>query len=469
MLFIPRYFCNVFIYRTFAALNQNDRNNMSESVYFSRRIDSSLTEWKDSPLRKPLLLRGARQVGKSSAVRHLSEQFEYFVEVNFEIEKHAIGVFEPDLYPDRICSDLESLYRIPITDGKTLLFLDEVQACPRAISALRFFYEKRPGLHVIAAGSLLEFALAELPSFGVGRIQSMYIFPFNFAEFLHAANAMMYKYLYNKADYEPLTPAIHNKVVEYFKTFMLIGGMPEVVRMWLKQGRSLLCHQIQADIIATYTDDFAKYKTRIPPLVLRNTWQSVAEQAGSKFVYSAVQGGFDTTKVKEALELLQMAGLIIPVTHTSANGVPFGAQSNPKFRKFLPVDTGIMLHQLGLNIGEMLLLSDTDLVCKGGLAEVSAGLELLKNGNPRVREDLYYWLNLHKDRQAEIDYLFAVQGRMVPVEVKAGTRGSMQSLYYFLQLKDLPYGIRTSMEPFGEMERVHLVPLYALGAMRDRL
>ena len=442
---------------------------MSEPIYFSRRIDAELVKWKDSGLRKPLLLRGARQVGKSSAVRHLSEQFDSYIEVNFELDEHVARVFEHDLRPDRICADLESLYHTHITDGKTLLFFDEIQACPRAISALRFFCEQRRSLHVIAAGSLLEFALAELPSFGVGRIQSLFMYPFSFAEYLNVVNPIIHGQLLAKRDLTPLSPVIHEMLTKYLRTFMLIGGMPEVVRTWADHGSYLDCEQIQADIISTYTDDFAKYKTRISPLVLRETWQSVANQACSKFVYSAVSGGFDGTRVKEALELLQMAGLVIPVTHTAANGVPFGAQSNHKFRKMLPLDNGLMLRQLGLRTGDLLLDSDTDLVCKGSLAEVFAGLELLKSGNPRVREELYYWLNLKKDRQAEVDYLTAVHGRMIPVEVKAGTRGSMQSLYYFLQLKNLPYGIRTSMEPFSEMEKVHIIPLYALGTMLDSL
>lgn len=442
---------------------------MSEQIYFSRRIDAELLKWKDSNLRKPLLLRGARQVGKSSAVRHLANQFESFVEVNFEMDKRAIRVFDDDLRPDRICGDLESLYHTRIMDGKTLLFLDEIQACPRAISALRFFCEQRRGLHVIAAGSLLEFALSELPSFGVGRIQSLFMYPFSFSEYLYVVNPIAHELLLAKQDLTPISPVIHEMLLKTLRTFMLIGGMPEVIRAWMDSGSYLECEQIHADIISTYTDDFAKYKTRISPSVLRATWKSVAEQAGSKFVYSAVDGGFDGTRVKEALELLQMAGLAVSVTHTAANGVPLGAQSNHKFRKILPIDTGLMLNQLGLRTGDLLTESDTELVCKGSLAEVFAGLELLKNGNPRVREELYYWLNLQKDRQAEIDYLTAVHGRLIPIEVKAGTRGSMQSLYYFLQLKGLPYGVRTGMEPFGETERVHIVPLYALGTMLDSL
>lgn len=441
---------------------------MPQNSYFNRQTDASLNTWKDSQRRKPLLLRGARQVGKSSAVRHFAQQFENYIEINFEASPELRAFFEPNLDIERICTLLAAHHQTPIVDGKTLLFFDEIQACPRAISSLRFFYEQRPGLHVIAAGSLLEFALAELPSFGVGRIQSLFMYPFSFSEYMGVMNPNLQQAIQENNRTILSSEVIHQELVRHLRTFMLHGGMPEVVKTWAETHDFIACYEVLSDIVSTYTDDFAKYKTRIQPLVLQNTWQAVAEQAGRKFVYSAVRDGIDIPKVKEALDLLQMAGLVVPVTHTAANGVPLGAQSNSKFRKMLPLDTGIMLNMLGLGLGDFLVASDTEIVCKGSLAEVFAGLEILKSSNARTRQDLYYWLNLNKDRQAEVDYLLAFNGSIVPVEVKAGTQGSMQSLYYFLQLKNLPYGIRTSLEPFGELEKVHIVPLYALGAMLSK-
>ena len=200
-------------------------------MYFKRLVDSNLEIWKNDTFKKPLLLRGARQVGKSSAVRNLAKKFDYFIEINLED-----NIFLQELFNDNnntialICQKIEIAFDIPIQDSKTLLFLDEIQACPKAISTLRYFYEKRPNLHVITAGSLLEFALETLPSFGVGRIRTMFIYPFSFDEFLIALNENRLLEFKKKANSNnPLDNIFHEKLKEYFKQFLVIGGMPEVV------------------------------------------------------------------------------------------------------------------------------------------------------------------------------------------------------------------------------------------------
>lgn len=439
------------------------------TTYYQRMIDSSLDAWASSVHHKPLLLRGARQVGKSSAVEALARRhFTNYIEVNFEKEPSLSRFFDGDIDVKRIVAQLSARYQTPLISGGSLLFLDEIQNCPRAISALRYFYEDMPELHVVAAGSLLEFALAEIPAFGVGRIQSLYMYPFSFYEYLGVVNPMLQQALqadeHTILDSEP----IHKQLILYLRDFMLIGGMPEVVRQWHESGSYLDCQNILADIIKTYTDDFAKYKTRVSPLLLRQAFASVANQAGHKFVYTTISQGINSIKAKEIIELLRMAGLIIPVVHSAANGIPLGAEVNPKFQKLLPMDTGIMLYQLGLNLGKLLQQNDVELVCKGSLAEVFAGLELCKHSNPRIPVEMYYWLHIKPNAQAEIDYLVTQGDQILPVEVKAGTRGAMQSLYYFLDQKQLPFGIRSSLEPFGELEKVHIIPLYALGTWYSR-
>lgn len=437
---------------------------MGQETYYQRMIDSSLDTWTISSNRKPLLLRGARQVGKSSAVKALARRrFTNYIEVNFEKEPSLKRFFEGDIDVHRIVSQLAARYQTPIVPGNSLLFLDEIQSCQDAITALRFFYEDMPDLHVIAAGSLLEFALADLPSFGVGRIQSLYMYPFCFQEFLGVVNPMLQKALKENDTSILTSEPIHKQMVLYLRDFMLIGGMPEVVRQWHESGSYLDCQNILADIIKTYSDDFAKYKTRISPLLLRQAFASIANQAGHKFVYTTISQGINSVKAKEIVELLRMAGLVIPVVHTAANGIPLGAEINPKFQKLLPMDTGIMLYQLGLNLGELLKQTDVDLVCKGSLAEVFAGLELCKHSNPRVPVEMYYWLHIKPNAQAEIDYLVSHGDQILPIEIKSGTRGAMQSLYYFLEQKKLPFGVRSSLESFGRLEKVQIIPLYALG------
>jgi len=387
--------------------------------YFSRSIDRHLETWKEDIHHKPLLLRGARQVGKSSAVEHLGESFKYFLEVNFERNPEIKQLFTVSLNPKEICTKLSAVYNIPVEPGNTLVFFDEIQACLAAIASLRFFYEEYPELHIVAAGSLLEFALQEIPSFGVGRIRSIYMYPFSFNEFLQANGLDRLVEEKAKATTErPLLEPLHKKLVDYLRTFLLVGGMPESVKTWIEKSDYLACRFIQNDILETYMDDFAKYKKRISPMILQQTLRSVALQSGCKFVYSQVSADLEPAKVKEALELLTMAGIIIPVTHTAANGLPLGAEVNTKFRKYLFMDTGLMQRLLNLDMNNVLLSTDINLVNKGTLAEVFVGLDLLKSGSCYERQALYYWLRLDKSAQAEVDYVISKRDVIIPIEVK---------------------------------------------------
>ncbi|MBR1808481.1 MAG: ATP-binding protein [Paludibacteraceae bacterium] len=437
---------------------------MTSKNYYPRKIDGELSSWAKSDNHKPLLLRGARQVGKSSAVRHLAEQFKYFIEINLERNQLAKNLFRDNLDVKQICEELTNAFNIPVVAGETLIFIDEIQESGNAIRSLRYFYEDMPNVHVIAAGSLLEFTLAELPSFGVGRIRSMFMYPFSFYEFLGVVgSSRLQNLISSKKDYEPLSDLVHEQLLQHYRTFLLTGGMPEVVATWADTHKFSACSAVQNDIMLNYQVDFAKYKSRISPLLLQQTLLSVARQAGQKFVFSEVSA--DIPKVKEALSLLTMAGLIVPATHSAANGLPLGAQLNEKFRKFVLIDTGLMLNLLGLSMESLVLLPSSDLANKGSLAEVYVGTELLKSQSPYIQAGLYYWLNLKKGGQAEIDYLIQKDDRLIPVEVKSGKQGSMKSLYYFLGLKQLPFGIRTSIENYGSLEHVRIVPLYSIGCL----
>jgi len=434
-----------------------------QSSYFHRAVDAFLLQWKSDTKRKPLLLRGARQVGKSSAVRNLGKTYEYYLEVNFERNPEIMQLFSLSLNPIEICSKLSAIYKLPIIPGKTLVFFDEIQACKQAIASLRFFYEEYPELHLVSAGSLLEFALQEIPSFGVGRIRSVYMYPFSFNEFLLAQgyDELLAEKLRATVD-NPLIEVYHIQLINQLRSFLLIGGMPECVRTWIEKSDYLACRQIQNEILETYIDDFAKYKKRISTNVLQQSFRSVALQSGNKFVCSQVSSELESAKVKEALNLLSMAGVIFPVTHTSANGVPLGAEVNIKFRKYLFMDTGLLQRLLNLEMDNVLLSSVTDLVNKGALSEVFVGLEMLKYGNCYERQELYYWLRLDKGSQAEVDYVISSSSQIVPIEVKAGTKGSMQSLYSFMSLKHSNLGIRTSLENFGRIGSIQIYPLYAI-------
>jgi uncharacterized protein len=435
-------------------------------MYLKRIIDSNLENWSISNHRKPLMLRGARQVGKSSSVRNLAQRFEYFIEINFDENTRFKSIFEQNLDVADICELIQASTNIPIVAGKTLIFFDEIQACIPAISSLRYFYEKLPELHVIAAGSLLEFALADLPSFGVGRVRSLFVYPFCFQEFLMAYQEESLLIALQKASTnQPLPEIIHEKLKKYFKRFLVVGGMPEVVSHYVVNNDILEAQRVLDDLIIALEADFAKYKNRVSASRIREVFNAVVRQMGSKFSYSYPNATLTNIQVKEALELLRMAGLIIPVTHSACNGIPLGAEINTKSRKFLLLDTGILQRILGLSIGDLLMQDDFETINKGAIAELFVGLEILKSISAYENQDLYFWHREAKNSQAEVDYVIQKQSQIVPIEVKAGTKGSMQSLYLFLKEKNSNWGVRLSLENFSELHQIKIYPLYAVRNM----
>lgn len=455
-------------------------------MYCKRLIDKYLSEWASRDTHKPLLLRGARQVGKSTAVKELSKKFSTFVEINFEKQPKYKALFKEDLDVSRIVPQISAMSGILIKPGKTLLFFDEIQECPQAIMALRFFKEDMPNLHVIAAGSLLEFALKELPTFGVGRIHSMFMYPMTFDEFLEANNLQLLIEARNKASIEnPLPEPLHDKLVEMFRTYMLVGGMPEVVKTWVEHHDYIRCQEIQDDIVVTYEDDFPKYKKNANPVLLRQTLRSAAIQASKKFIYSKVSIDYKTAEIKKAVELLILAGILHPVTHTDANGLPLGSEEDKSYQKMLLLDSGLLLRLLNMSLGDIselttqiLTASAADLANKGPMAELLVGLEMLHHKSPNIRHDLYYWVRHAKNSQAEVDYISNHLQTIVPIEVKADKQGGMKSLWSFMRDKKLHFAIRCSMENFGkfdyidnqnnsEVRHVSICPIYAIALLEQ--
>jgi len=429
-----------------------------------RIVLDALLDWKKAKNRKVLLMRGSRQVGKTFIVRELAKEFNHFVEINFEKNTDIQSFFEQNLDPARICTNLSAYYGIPIIDGETLLFFDEIQSCSKAIQSLRFFYESKPGLHVIAAGSLLEFALSGLTSWGVGRIRSLYMYPMSFDEFLMANDQDALIELKKEASPEnPLNPAFHGKLKEYLRNFLLIGGMPEAVRTFI--GNSADMNSVQnvlSDIATSYYDDFAKYKGRIPVLRLREVMNSVVSQAGGKYIYSQAGPLSNPAQAKEALELLEMAGLVYKVYHSSGQGVPLGSEVNFKKFKSLLHDCGIFQQIAGLRISDLLIAENIDMMDKGNIAEAFAGVEMIKYSHAYEKRQLYYWHREKRGSSAEVDYLIEQESHVVPVEVKSGSTGKMQSLNLFIDEKESSKGIRISLENFSKYGKITVVPLYAI-------
>jgi len=450
-------------------------------MYYERIIDRYLSEWATRPIHKPILLRGARQVGKSTAVRHLGESFKYYVEINLEKQSNYTDLFKKDLDVTRIVPQMAAMCGTPIVPNETLLFIDEIQESQETIMALRYFKEDMPNLHVIAAGSLLEFVLDEIPTFGVGRIHSMYMFPMTFDEFLLANGEQLLLDARGQANIDaPLPTPLHEKLIGLMRTFMLVGGMPESVVKWVQTHDFLQCQEVQDDIITGYEADFPKYKKKVDPQLLIATMKSAAAQATKKFVYSRVPGEYKTAEVKKALDLLIKAGILVPVTHSSGNGLPLGDEADESIRKILLLDTGLMLRLLNMTMGDtsaitaqILTATAADLVNKGPMAEMLAGLELLHYLTPNLHHDLYYWVRQAKNSTAEIDYLLSRDMKVLPFEVKAGVQGGMKSLWDFMREKKLEQAVRCSLENFGKFDyidaeaegavrHVEVYPLYAL-------
>jgi predicted AAA+ superfamily ATPase len=434
-----------------------------KSTYSRRNIDAVLAEWSKEGGRKPLLLRGARQVGKTSAVRTLGRCFKHYVEINFDNDDEAASFFTKSADPVELCSRLSLYARTPIIPGETLLFFDEIQSCIPAMKTLRYFYEKHPQQHLIAAGSLLEFALEELPSFSVGRLHSVFMYPFSFYEFLEAiGDEMLAGACRSAGPKNPLPQPIHNQLIDRLKIFMLIGGMPESVASYAKSRDLFGSQKVIEDLLVTFRDDFSKYRTRMPALILNEVFESVMHQSEGKFIYERAALETGNARVKQALGLLLMAGLAHAVTHTAANGIPLGAEINPKYRRIIPCDTGIFLHILGIDKSKILIKNDFKTVNRGALAEIFTGLELLKSAKSHAQRQLYCWHREKAQSSAQIDYLIQKGSDIIPIEVKSGTQGGMKSLKLFMAEKSISRGVRASLENFSTERDFDIYPLYAV-------
>jgi len=289
------------------------------------------------------------------------------------------------------------------------------------------------------------------------------MYPMTFKEYLQASgNDMLNQVISGSSFHQPVDPVIHEKIIDKIKIFLIIGGMPKVVDTYINEKDFHTCQLEIDNIINSLIDDFAKYKEKVPSLRLEETFYSTAHQAGNKFVYTKVGEGIESSKLyKEALELLVKTGIAYKVYHTSARGIPLGAQINRNRFKVIPYDTGIYQRLLGLNLSEYILKDFPSLVNRGSLTEMYVGLELLANRPPHMRPEIFYWHREARTSNAEVDYVTAIGPRILPIEVKAGTRGQMQSLHLFLNDRNLDCGLRISHENFAHYDKIKTIPIYA--------
>lgn len=410
-----------------------------------RAAENVLAAWKGRGDRKPLIIRGARQVGKTYLVESFGRSnFEQVLTVN--LEKHeALHQLFDQMEPKKIVEELGLFFDRSIVPGKTLLFLDEIQACPQAISALRYFYEEFSSLHVIAAGSLLDFTLREFKhSMPVGRIEYLHLYPMTFSEFLAALDqdrlaAWMDRYHLD----EVFSPAAETKLKGLLRQYYFIGGMPGAVAAY-RERRDLVSVQRElTSIVTTLQDDFAKYGTRAQQRNMRKVFGFIPKSIGKKIRYVKIDREARAKDLRAALELLELAGLVSLVRHSSANGVPLGAEAEGSWFKPLLLDIGLVSNLSGLR-----LPARTDLLTaqEGALAEQLVGQELRALGPGFAESPLYYWHREAKNANAEVDYLWALNDVVIPVEVRAGTSGSLKSIHTFLAEKGRGFAVRFNMD-----------------------
>lgn len=434
-----------------------------------RSLYKTLKKWQENPSRLPILLRGARQVGKTHLIRTLGKTaFSHFVEINFEESPEYIASFET-LKPDIILEQITLQSNQSILPGETLLFLDEIQECPNAIKALRYFKEQMPKLHVIAAGSLLEFILNQddfrMP---VGRIQSLYLYPFSFQEFLQASGETQLHECLKKISLDkPLNQAIHEKYVALMKRYCILGGMPAVIAEYLRHQQLNECIQLQQSLIDAYRQDFGHYTRKVDVRLLQELFLKAPALISQQFKYSKINPDVRSRDMKMALQALIDAGLLRRVAYHNAAGVPLVASTNTKSFKTLLLDIGLVRTALRIPPAE-LLQSSAPLINQGALSEQLVGQELIAYESPFLHPQLYFWKRDKVGSQAEIDYLFQYQHELIPVEVKAGKTGRLKSLQWFMQEKQSRFGVKVSDQPLNLDRNVLEIPFYLVGEL-DRL
>jgi len=428
-----------------------------------RDLLRSLIAWKARASRMPLLLRGARQVGKSYLVEHFAQTyFDDSVTINFEQDPHYVRCFTT-LYPNEIIQKLSIETGKKIIPGKTLLFLDEIQECPNAIMSLRYFKEQMPNLHVIGAGFLLEFALQEknfrMP---VGRIEMIYLKPLSFREYLRAYDYTQLDQLISETTLNnPVPEVAHEKLLQYLKKYLALGGMPAVHANYLLNQDLLECQRIQTNLLNTYRRDFGKYAKLNKHHYLQEVFIQTPQLIGQQIKYVDISKEMRSREIKEAIDLLELAGVVSRVNCNSLSGIPLSSFVNPKKFKMLFVDVGLVNRSTRIDIN-LLLDSEILQANKGAIAEQFVGQELLAVLPDNEEPELYYWANDKLGSMAEVDYITQIDGQVIPIEVKAGKTGRLKSLHMLLAEKKLPLGLHISTQPLSQKNNILNLPLYLI-------
>ncbi len=435
-----------------------------------RNLENELLSWKSKHDRKPLILRGARQIGKSYTVREFGKKyFENVFEFNFERNIKLKKIFEEDLNPKRIINQLEFEIGKKISPELDLIFFDEIGECSEAIKALRYFYEEMPNYHICSAGSLLDFTLSKI-SIPVGRVQHLMMFPISFAEYLNARERAD---LLEQVPYlqYPLTKKSYNKsageyIYKYLKEYFILGGMPKVILKFLENESYMDAVAEQDLIIENFKMDIMKYTKG--DLQVSNTQQlleNVMKHIGKQITYTTLVPEDSHKRTKNSLELLERAMLIHQVPTVNPNGLPLGAEASQKHFKVIFFDIGLLQRWSGVNVRDYLQSKNLLDIYEGKLAEQFVGQQLLSSSvEASEGKKLYCWIRPEKSSNAEIDYVIIRNGKIYPVEIKSGSGGKLKSMKIFLEtFKNSEVGICLQNRMDQDLEKnIFYSPLYSV-------
>jgi len=429
-----------------------------------RFMEDKLVNWKRKRNRKPLVVRGVRQVGKTYSIIEFGKKYFRGKVHRIDLEKRPDlhPIFEQNMDVKRIIADLELVLNIRIEPGKDLLFIDEIQSCPRALMSLRYFYEDMPDLHIIAAGSLLEFALKEI-SFPVGRVRFLEMFPMSFKEFLIAqGNDKAVESL--ERPLNQISRVAHQYLIDELRKYFFVGGMPESVKAYTESGKFQESFEVQTSLIEAFREDFLKYAPYANKQCMNAVLINSARRVGKQVVYTRLADGFTVPTIKKAFDLLSKAHLVYRVPAASPAGVPLGASASARKFKVLFVDIGLLQNLCGIRAGEEYYKKNLLDIYNGALAEQFVGQEIMSG----LSSGIFYWSREAKSSTAEVDYLVEKDGLIYPIEVKNGPTGKLKSLHLLLKTySNIPCGYVLNSSPYGFIteQKLKFVPLYAAGEM----
>lgn len=407
-------------------------------MVFERLLNHELEQWKRSSSRKPLILRGARQVGKTTLVQQFAQSYQQYIYLNLEKKAHA-AFFQDFSDVESILEALLLTYQLnDVQKKQTLLFIDEIQEVSEAIALLRYFYEDIPDLHVIAAGSLLEHTLRDVPSFPVGRVQYLYIFPFNFQEYLHA-NQM--HGLLNKLKEIPVSTPAHHVAMDWFHQYALTGGMPEIVAHIVEHKKINQLTPIYESIWTSYRDDVSKYaKNRTEEKVIKHLLQTAPPFIDQRISFHNFgNSNYRSREVSESFLSLDDAKVIQLIYPTTSVEMPIitDFKKSPRLQ-FL--DTGLLNYSLGIQ-AQLIEVKDLGKSFKGALIPHLITQELISLQQTTYNKPSF-WVRQKKGAQAEVDLIYPYKGMVIPIEIKSGKVGKLRSLHQFVDQAPHPYAIR---------------------------